>query len=35
MNTLAEAYKSFGVLEVPNMTVFIQNEAGSFVKNFP
>jgi inorganic pyrophosphatase len=34
MNTLAEAYKSFGVLEALDMTVFIQNEAGSFVKNF-
>jgi inorganic pyrophosphatase len=34
MNTLGEAYKSSGVLEAPSMKVFIQNEAGSFVKNF-
>jgi inorganic pyrophosphatase len=34
MNTLAEVYKSSGVLGVPSMRVFIQNEAGSFVKNF-
>jgi hypothetical protein len=34
MNTLGEAYTSPGVLEVPNMKVFIQNQAGSFVKNF-
>ena len=34
MNTLGEAYTSPGVLEVPNMKVFIQNKAGSFVKNF-
>jgi inorganic pyrophosphatase len=34
MNTLSEAYERSGVLEVPKMKVFIQNEAGSFVKNF-
>jgi inorganic pyrophosphatase len=34
MNTLGEAYNNSRVLEVPNMKVFIQNEAGSFVKNF-
>ena len=34
MNTLGEVYKSSGVLEVPSMKVFIQNEAGSFDKNF-
>ena len=34
MNTLGEVYGSSGVLEVPVMKVFIQNEAGSFVKNF-
>ena len=34
MNTLGEAYKSSGILEVPSMKAFIQNEAGSFVKNF-
>ena len=33
MNTLGEAYESSGVLEVPSMKVFIQNEAGSFAKN--
>jgi len=34
MNKLDEAYKSSGVFEVPRVKVFIQNEAGSFVKNF-
>lgn len=34
MNTLGEVYKSSGVMGVPSMKVFIQNEAGSFVKNF-
>jgi len=32
MNKLDEAYKSSGVFEVPRVKVFIQNEAGSFVK---
>ncbi len=34
MNTLGEVCESSGVLEVPRMKVFIQNEAGSFDKNF-
>jgi len=34
MNTLGEAYKCSGVFEIPSMKVLIQNEAGSFAKNF-
>jgi inorganic pyrophosphatase len=34
MNTLGEAHKSSGVLEVPSMKVFMHKEAGWCVKNF-